>query len=325
MSIVAEFARQLHESTPRTDPPALLPTPYPGEKDKLHDVRAVIFDVYGTLINYRKPTFDDRLSTEESLKEAFRMIIERFGMALFLSKMHPSASPEQTLHDFYHGLIALDHEQSRRSDIATPEVRIERIWGLLLKMLVRHGYDVAAQGLGSEADLARCMAYAYNFWALGRGFYPGVVDALTRLKNDNMACGLLSNAQFYTPIDLTLFARDQSGDGLDDHLELFDPDLCFFSYEYGVAKPGRLLFEKLYNVLYERHILPGQAVFVGNDLRADIEPAAEIGMQTAFFCGDHRSAFLHDAAGVVVPGISFTSYDDLPLMLSFYEEKKETV
>jgi putative hydrolase of the HAD superfamily len=166
------------------------------------------------------------------------------------------------------------------------------------------------------------VAYHYNFRALGRGFYDGVVPALERLKKDNIHCGVLSNAQFYTPIDLTLFVRDQSSGRYDDHHELFDLDLEFYSFEYGVAKPGLALFEKLFNVLYESHILPSQVVFVGNDLAADIRPARDAGMRTAFFAGDSRTAYLYELEETVVPDIVFTSYDQLPSRIAFHEEKQ---
>ncbi len=321
MSIVAEFARRLQESEHGGAETDLFPMQYSAREEKLYDIRAVIFDVYGTLMNYRKEEFAQQDSKERSLREAFRRVIDFFHMAPYLEKMNPAATPEQTLADFYHGLIALDHQKSRRENIETPEVRIERIWGLIVKMLKRHGYETDVLELGGEADVAKCMAYAYNFWAFARGFFPGVVEALEALKKRGIRAGILSNAQFYTPIDLTLFVREQSEDRYDDFRELFDEDLCFFSYEYGVAKPGAMLFEKLFNVLYEKHILPAQTVFVGNDLAADIKPAGRIGLRTALFCGDSRSVFVHDLAGKVVPDITFESYDELSTLLSFYEEK----
>jgi len=323
MSIVAEFAAKLHEQTPRAAPRACEPVEYPSAAEHLYDIRAVIFDVYGTLVDYRKGEFGDREATERSLLAAFGALIERFGVREHLLQMDAAAEPSRTLSDVYQGLIALDHQRSRRRDIETPEVRIDRVWGLILMMLKRHGFQPSALGLGEDPDVARCMAYFYNFHALGRGFYPGVVDALARLRGAGVALGILSNAQFYTPIDLTLFARDQSDGRCDDYLELFDSDLVFYSYEYRVSKPGRLLFEKLYNALYELQILPSQTVFVGNSLAADIEPARSAGMKTAFYCGDRRSAFLGDLAGSVTPDIAFHSYDELPARIHLHGAGKE--
>lgn len=322
MSTVAEFAAELHLQTPSAAARAYTPVECVGSTDCLHDIRAVIFDVYGTLIDYRKDEFGDQVARERSLLAAFAAVVERFGLREAFLAMSPSAPPERTLADFYHGLIAMEHQKKRKDGVETPEVAIDRIWGLIVLMLKRRGWDAAAAGIGDDAELARCMAYFYNFHALGRGFYPGVVDALAKLTADNLSLGILSNAQFYTPIDLTLFTRDQGGGRYDDHLELFHTDLVFFSYEYGVAKPGMVLFEKLFNLLYEMQILPSQAVFVGNDLSADIEPAQRIGLRTALFCGDSRTAYLGNDVGRVIPDIVFTDYAHLPSLIRFHGENK---
>ena len=85
---------------------------------------------------------------------------------------------------------------------------------------------------------------------------------------------------------------------------------------------GALLFRKLFDALYQQNIAPSQTVFVGNDLAIDIKPAQEIGMKTALFCGDRRSTYLHDMAGEVVPDIAFTSFYQLPQLISFYNTEK---
>jgi putative hydrolase of the HAD superfamily len=256
-----------------------------------------------------------------TLEEAFDKTARRFGMSEYLSAINPADPPRKTLRDFYHGLIALDHEKSRKRGIQYPEVKIERIWELIVLMLKRHGYGIDAPGLGETGEVARCMAYYYNFHALGRGFFPGVVDTLKALREKNIRLGIVSNAQFYTPIDLTLFVRDQSNQTLDDYLELFDVDLMIMSYELGRAKPDAMLFERLYDALYQQHVLPEQTVFVGNDLTSDIAPARKVGMKTAFFSGDRGSSFTHDMEGTIVPDIAFDGWEELPQMLSFFEEK----
>jgi FMN phosphatase YigB (HAD superfamily) len=116
--------------------------------------------------------------------------------------------------------------------------------------------------------------------------------------------------------------RDQYNGVIDDIGELFEPDLTFFSYEYQVTKPNQLLFRKLYDALYEYHILPEQTVFIGNDLLTDIGPAQEAGMKTAFFSGDHRTAFFHDLSGKIVPDITFSTWPELINRISFHGERK---
>jgi putative hydrolase of the HAD superfamily len=321
VSLLAEFAGRLHEKT-STSPVlrSIESVEYPSKKDKLFDVRAVIFDTYGTLVNYWRPGIDDKEKRPDLLKGAFRKVADRFGFTPYLVEMDPESDPEKTLFDLYHGLISLGREKSLKNGIEFPEVKIEEIWNLIILMLKRRGYDPGQELPENPGDLARYCAFCYNFHSLGRGLYPNVVDALSELKKNNIVLGILSNAQFYTPIDLTLFIRDQSRGAYDDYNELFDTDLTFFSYEYGVTKPHTLLFRTLYDALYEYQILPGQTVFAGNDLALDIEPAAKAGMRTAFFTGDSSSAYFHGKDGAIIPDITFSSWEELPQKLSFYSE-----
>jgi len=321
LSIVAEFAAIIHEKHNKPNDRLLTPTVYPSRCEKVYDVKAVIFDLYGTLVNYWRDEFSDSAFKEKALLEAFRKTAEFFRFAEYLAEMNPDDFPERTLRDLYQGLIMLNHEKSLKKGVTFPEVRIEEVWEVIIMMLERHGYDWAKLDLGNKNDLARCMAFYYNFNSLGRGLYPGVTDTLITLKKDNYKLGILSNAQFYSLIDLNLYIRIQSNGTVEDCGELFESDLQFFSFEFGVAKPNQALFRKLYDALYEYEILPRQTLFVGNDLSSDIRPAQEAGMLTAFFTGDDKSVFRHDCGGKVVPDIVFNAYDQLPGKISFFEEK----
>jgi putative hydrolase of the HAD superfamily len=321
VSRIAEFARKLHETGAQSFNRTLEPAGCSSRREKLGDVRAVIFDVYGTLINYWRPGFDDAERRAHFLKAALRQVSDRFKFTGLLAEMDPDGEPEKTLYDLYHGGIALCHENAARKGVDFPEAKVEDVWALILLMLKRRGYEPDKVIPGLDGEPAKYLAYAYNFFSLGRELYPGVVDALAGLKKNNIALGIVSNAQFYTPMDLTLLVRDQSRGAYDDFNEMFDPDLTFFSYEYNSAKPGGFLLKQLYNALYERHILPGQTVFVGNDLVLDIDPAAKAGMRTAFFAGDRNSAFFHGMERTIVPDIVFNAWDELPRKISFFKEK----
>lgn len=321
MSSVAEFARSIHAKDTQDNNRILTPISYPSRTDKLYDIKAVIFDVYGTLVNYWRVDFSNNEQKGQALLAAFRKTSDFFKFTEYLEKMNPKDTPEKTLQDFYHGLIALNHEKSLKKGVSFPEVCIEEVWEIIIMMLARHGYDYSKPDLGERKELARCIAFYYNFHSLGRGFYDGVVDALSILQKNNIKLGIVSNAQFYTPIDLTLFIRDQSDDTFDDYKDIFENDLVFLSYEYGMAKPNQILLRKLYDALYEYRIFPRQALFVGNDLSLDIKPSAEAGMPTAFFTGDDKSAFVHDLSGKVIPDIVFDSWDELPDKISFYGQR----
>ncbi len=318
VSIVAEFARELHESLPEIKHRTPISAQYPSKSERLADIRVVVFDIYGTLFNYWRPEFGSEQTKKTALLSAFEKTATRFGMKKFLLEMNPDEPAEKTLSDLYHGLITLKHELAAEKKIEFPEIRIERVWEAVVLMLRRRGYEPARFNVGGDSDFVKCVAYCYNFFSFARGLYPGVYETLARLQSANIRLGIVSNAQFYTLIDLSLFLRDQSAGACDDYLRLFDPNLTLFSFEYGVAKPHPLLFRKLFDALYEYHVLPSQALFVGNDLAADIRPAQEAGMKTAFFAGDDKSAFMHTQEGAVVPDITFSSWNELAGRISFH-------
>ena len=320
MSTIAEFARTLRESTQRLPQRELMPLTYPAAGDMLKDVRALVFDVYGTLFDYWKPEFGHDDTRKAAMLEAFSKTIAFFGMEPYIVAMNPTDMPEKTLSDFYHGLIAIKHNVIQERGIQFPGVKIEEVWEAIILMLKRRGYRSNSAIQIEETDLPRCMAYYYNFHALNRGLYPGVANALQALKKEGMLLGIVSNAQFYTFIDLTLNLREQSGNAIDDAGELFDRDLMYFSFEYATAKPGQILLRRLFDALYEYHVLPSQVVFVGNDLADDIKPAQEAGMKTALFTGDSASVFMHNLHGEVIPAISFSNWSDLPCMVSLAEK-----
>jgi len=318
MSIVAEFASSLHEEFP-VEPSSVIPLLYRGKVEKLRDIQVAIFDVYGTLINYWNDSFTEPETKKNELLSAFRKTADRFGFTPILDSIDSLKRAEETLHDFYHGLIVMKHEQIIGEGKSFPEVKIEEVWDIILSILIRNGYDIEKFQRGTRTEFSRMIAYYYNFHSLKRGFFEGVIPALKSLKKQNIKLGVLSNAQFYTPIDLTLFLRDQDSD-LVDFLELFESDLVFFSYENGVAKPNKMLYEKLFDALYELNALPSQTVFIGNDLAADIEAASEIGMKTALFTGNRGSTFLHDLEGKVFPDIVFSTYSELNSKITFYSD-----
>ncbi len=319
MSDIAEYAGYMHKNEHSTYSRILKPVSVGALAEKIYDVRAVICDVYGTMVNYWKPGFEDKQLREQLMLSAFKKINERFKLEQYLLKMSPADPPEKTLSDLYNGLISLSHQNASKNGVLYPEVRIEKVWELILMMLKRHGYQPEQQCKMAAGDIPRCFAFTYNFLSLGRELYPGVVETLQRLKSNNIVLGILSNAQFYTPIDLTLMMRDQSNEKIDDYLELFEIDLTFYSYEYGFSKPNQLLFRRLFDALYEYNILPSQTVMLGNDLFIDVAPANAAGMKTALFAGDEFSYFKHTEEEIV-PDIVISEWSELPQKISFFSE-----
>ena len=112
---------------------------------------------------------------------------------------------------------------------------------------------------------------------------PGAVETLRKLSSRGVLLGLVSNAQFYTvPVLEACLGASLADFGI-------DPELCVFSYRERRAKPDVHLFEVVRERLLERGVRAEEALYVGNDVRNDIEPAKAAGFRTALFAGDESS------------------------------------
>ena len=115
--------------------------------------------------------------------------------------------------------------------------------------------------------------------------------------------GIISNAQFYTPLILRWFLNS----GLPDLG--FEEDLLIYSYEMGCAKPSAALFKLAAHRLEKRGISPESVLYLGNDEKKDILPAKQTGFQTALFAGDARS--LRREGGSVQADLVITDLEQL--------------
>lgn len=136
--------------------------------------------------------------------------------------------------------------------------------------------------LQGEGDL-RVAAVEYELRVNPCWPMPGLETVLESLREKKLPLGIVSNAQFYTPLLFTAFFG-QSPANLG-----FNEDLSVWSYREREGKPSRRLFEKLAAALLRRGLRPEETLYVGNDMRNDIAPAAACGFRTALFAGDRRS------------------------------------
>jgi putative hydrolase of the HAD superfamily len=118
---------------------------------------------------------------------------------------------------------------------------------------------------------------------------PGSLETIGTLKEQGMVLGIVSNAQFYTPLLFSVLFNhsiDETG---------FDPDCCIWSYRERKAKPSPHLFPKLGQSLMDKHgIGLGECIYVGNDMLNDVYCAKTAGCRAVLFAGDKRSLRLRE-------------------------------
>jgi FMN phosphatase YigB (HAD superfamily) len=213
------------------------------------NIRAVIFDIYGTLLEVGPPRPDARMRWE-LLWQARLNVEPRFSLEGF------SADCER--------VIAREHAAARKRGIAHPEI----YWP-----------EVVSEVLPEFAHLPENERSDFRFYHAQMAhtvrLMPGAAEVVRLLLEAQVRLGLASNCQPYTLRELETTLA-----GVNLSRKLFTPDLCFFSFEHGFSKPDPHVFQILTARLAVLGILPGETLMVGDRLDNDIEPAKVHGCQT---------------------------------------------
>jgi putative hydrolase of the HAD superfamily len=249
-------------------------TPIPtGQKSRLvtlPDIRAVLFDVYGTL--FISASGDIGSTGEWARAKAFGQTLKALGIPADAETVRRGAS----------GLveaIGKAHERLKAEGRECPEVEIRDIFLEVLLSLWNEGRIPSRP----DDELCELVALEYECRINPTWPMPGLAETLRCLRERKLTLGIVSNAQFFTPL---LFPAL-----LEEPLETlgFDPELCVWSYIHLEAKPSEKLFKHAAANLGRRKIRAKQVLYVGNDRINDIWPAGRIGFKTALFAGDRRS------------------------------------
>ena len=252
----------------------MVPQPTSVRKQIAHlkGIRAVLFDVYGTLFvssagdigtageSANANALEGALANVSLGYEPDRAALR--GVSLLLQKIEEA------------------HAQRRHEGIEHPEVDIREIWLSVLS-------DLAAENLvrnepTPEAPALLAVEYECRVnpvWPM-----PELEETLRSLREKGIVLGIVSNAQFFTPLLFPALLDSAAADlG-------FEESLCVWSYMELEAKPSVRLFRKALVALDRRHgISPEETLYVGNDKLNDLLPAGEAGCRSALFAGDMRS------------------------------------
>lgn len=142
---------------------------------------------------------------------------------------------------------------------------------------------------------------------------PHLIEMLHQITRVHLKNGIISNAQFYTPMLFQYFCGN-----IPEKIG-FDPNLLFYSCKMAHAKPSPLMFQAAEKQLSAYGIDPKNTLFIGNDMLNDIRPAYEYNFQTALFAGDKRSLRLREddpTCRDIHPDLVITDLLQLPAMIS---------
>ncbi len=223
----------------------------------MNTLKAVIVDVYQTLLEVAHPEGD----REEAWKQLYREYFD--------------APPEMTLEHLAERcrhIVSGDHSQAHRAGVVHPEV----VWA-----------DVMRRALPTFAGLPeeRGEDFLFHHIQLLRtlSLAPGCTRLMQICRDRGIVLGIVSNAQPYTLRELDTLLRTGG-----QSLEGFEKDLCVWSFENGFSKPDPHVFRLLAFRLRHRGIRPEETLVIGDRRDNDIGPAGAQGFQTWWINGSQE-------------------------------------
>ncbi len=265
-------------------------------------IKSIIFDIYGTLLI--SASGDIGTVKGSSKAENFLNALIKSGITV----MKPDAGRKGL--EYLYDEIQSSHINSKKKGIEYPEVLITPIWEKVLSKLKTNGL-IKVETTDKFSLLAATYFECFNnpVWPM-----PDLVDVLNILKKENIVLGIISNAQFYTPLlfpAITGFTLKELG---------FDSRLIQFSYMNGEAKPSLNMFKSVITELKSKYnIDPSNSLYIGNDMLNDIYSAKMAGMKAALFAGDTRSLRLRETnpkVSGIKPDFTVTKLIQIPTLLN---------
>ena len=239
-------------------PMSPLPTSQTPSGGLVGKIQCIFFDIYGTL--FISGSGDISVARKSSrLSQQLEHLMHKYDVG---------KAPRALVADLYDA-IETRHRQLKDNGIDYPEIKIDDIWQQVLEI----------------DDIRRVRKFAIEYELIVNPVYPmpNLEALLKTCRQQSLPMGIISNAQFFTPLLFEWF--------LDARMEQlgFDSELIFMSYQWGYAKPSKALFKMAVSAINAKGFDTTAALFVGNDMLNDIYPAHHLGFQTALFAGDARS------------------------------------
>ena len=184
---------------------------------RIPNIKAVLFDVYGTLFVSSAHNIQslERTATDQAFCEALASV--------GLDCRCPGSVGVQRLA----AIMRSVHEAAHRRGNHHPEVDIQEIWNLTLKSLANDG---ALEHVDLNAEQVRQLAVEFECRTNPVWPMPHAAWCLKTLHEAGITLGLISNAQFFTKeLFPALLGATVAELG-------FAPELQFYSYEHGARE-----------------------------------------------------------------------------------------
>ena len=245
--------------------------------DHLPGIRAVLWDIYGTLLRTPDGGFTLFPEQEIRLQVALEKTIHEFNM--WNSMYRKPGPPWQSMINQYRDYAErLSMAATKRSGDFT-DVNLVHVWQGIVNRLFDKEYSYDIDTYGDVDQLSEKVAYFFHQNLQATEARDGAVQAVCELSEIGIQQGLLGDGQSFTILQL---ARGLSQKGsIPPVAELFPTANNLVSYQMGIRKPSKSLFQQAAGQLAGKGIEPGEILHVSCRLKTDLAPAKALGMKTA--------------------------------------------
>ena len=307
-----------------------VPTGETGNLQFLENIQAVFFDIYGTLfisssgeigaLPVPAESFRELEATDGEQRHELPLALGKKFTDLYPNSPRSSSTSTAEKHattqchierdcrqcgndliSAFQNKVRKSHAAKQQEGIPWPEVDVREIW----KEIISEKFSESGPDIFSHIDR---WAIEYEVRTNPVWPMPNATDCIDRLGSANLTLGIISNAQFYTPLLFPALMHRQLED-----LEI-SAEMQYYSYRDGRSKPDIWMFDQAAKLLAQKGITPRQTLYVGNDMLNDILPAAQVGFRTALCAADKRSLRLRKddpRVSQTVPDIVVTNLEEV--------------
>lgn len=266
-------------------PPKFAPAKAKPHLKPLTGIRAVVWNVYGTLLRVTDGDLLLHHHQELRMQVALEKTINEFNMWNSMTR-RPGAPWEYMLQKYRNVVDEYEMAGNVRSG-DFPQVNSGEVWRQLLGMLDKKEYAYDKLFYGDLDELAEKVGYFFQASLQGIEASPKALKALMSISELGITQGLLADTQSFTWVQMVRSLGKQGP--LPSLNKLFDSNHLIMSHQLGVRKPSASLFAMCIHQFAKREIQPEEILYVSNRLQGDLAVAKQWGMKTALYAGDETT------------------------------------
>jgi len=194
-----------------------IPTSIKTNLSTKSNIKCVLFDIYGTLLISSSGDID-------KLELSTSFILESFSQCgIKIISPNPIEVAKEILEEYKETIAELKYN-AKKNNIESPEIDIRDVWEIIIQSLYY-------RKLIDKPWIDEVKLLAIYFETLSNKVYPMpyMKETILQLREQKIPIGIISNAQFYTPVIMNYFL-DNEIDDKNQNIKYFDPDLSVYSY-----------------------------------------------------------------------------------------------